>query len=1045
MNWVRQLLLPLAILVAGFSVTWLAWDHERDASYKALRTQFDFSLREAVSRVEQRVSSYEQMLHGAQGLFAATGKLDRAAFRDYVASLNLDANFSGIQAIGAEEWISAAGKAAHIAAMQKLGYLDYAIRPPGERSDYAPIIMREPYVGRNRVDFGFDPWAEANRRRAMEKARDSGFAAISGKVRLDIDGDEEAQPSFLMYLPVYARGKPQSTIAERRTNLVGWVHASFRMSDVVASLYGEQPQGIAFSIYDGVDPTPQSLLYRSAGATLETDAGEHGHASAFSASEYLVVAGHNWTLKMNTLEDFNRRFGRNAEMQTVLTGIGLTLLLASLAWALASSRRRALHLAKQMTSELRASEEQFRAIADCTVNWEIWWGLDGKPRWINPSVLDYTGYTVEECMAMPDLRAQLVYLEDLARVNTELDKGARGERGDDLEFRCVRKNGSQFWLSVAWGPINDANGVFSGFRTSGRDITERKQAEAELRIAAVAFDSLEGMMITDADSKILRVNQAFTKITGYSAEEVVGKTPRLLRSDRHSPAFHRAVWDSVRHSGGWQGEIWNRRKNGKVYPEWLTIAAVKGDDGVVTHYVGTHHDITERKIAEERIKELAFFDALTRLPNRTLLLDRLKQAIAVSARSKSSSALLFIDLDHFKTLNDTLGHDKGDLLLKQVAQRLALSVRANDTVARVGGDEFVVVLESLHRHPEEAAKQTKQIGEKILSVLDSPYQLDDVEYRATASVGATVFRGRQSSIDELLKQADLAMYKSKETGRNALSFFDPAMQTVVLERAALEAGLRKAIDGNQLILHYQAQVVEGGRVTGAEVLVRWQHPQRGMVPPAEFIPLAEETGLILALGNWVLDTACTQLARWATRPETAHLSIAVNVSAQQFREIDFVETVCAIMTRTGANPKRLKLELTESLLVDNVEDIIQKMYALKAQGVEFSLDDFGIGYSSLSYLKRLPLNQLKIDQSFVRDVLVDPNDASIAKTIVALAQSLGLGVIAEGVETDAQRSFLADAGCHAYQGYFFCRPLPVEGFEKFTQAFAAADTINTLE
>jgi len=1028
-NWIRQILLPLTILVAGLCVTWLAWDHERDASQKELRAQFDFSLREAVSRVEQRVSSYEQMLHGVQGLFTATGKFDRVALHDYVASLNLDANFSGIQAIGAEEWITSADKTAHIARMHELGFTDYAIRPAGERPDYAPIVMREPYVGRNRVAFGFDPWAETNRRLAMEKARDSGMAAISGKVKLDLDADGQGQPSFVMYLPIYARGMPQSTIAERRANLIGWVHASFRMSDVVASLYGEQPMGVAFAIYDGVEPSTEALLYQSAVGL------DNKKPTLISATEYLVVAGHNWTLSMNTLDDFTTRFGRNAEVQTALTGVGLSMLLALLAWLLMSSRRRALRLANKMTSELRASEEQFRAIADCTVNWEVWWGLDGKPRWINPSVFHYTGYTVEECMAMRNFRTQFIYPEDLPRVAPELDKGLLGERGDDLEFRCIRKDGSLFWLSVSWLPITDANGVFTGFRTSGRDITERKQAEAELRIAAVAFDSLEGMMVTDADGKILRVNQAFTKITGYDVEDVIGKTPRLLRSDRHSPAFHRAIWESVRHSGGWQGEIWNRRKNGQVYPEWLTISAVKSDDGVVTHYVGTHHDITERKIAEERIKELAFFDALTRLPNRTLLLDRLKQAIAASTRNKTSSALLFIDLDHFKTLNDTLGHDKGDLLLKQVAQRLAASVRANDTVARVGGDEFVVVLESLHRNPQEAASQTKSIGEKILSVLDSPYELGDVEYRTTASVGATVFRGRQASIDELLKQADLAMYKSKETGRNAMSFFDPAMQTVVLERAALEAGLRKAIDGGQLVLHYQAQVVDGGRVTGAEVLVRWQHPQRGTVPPSEFIPLAEETGLILSLGNWVMETACTQLARWAQRADTSHLSIAVNVSAQQFREADFVATVCGIIERTGANPKRLKLELTESLLVDNVEDIIQKMYALKAKGVEFSLDDFGIGYSSLSYLKRLPLNQLKIDQSFVRDVLIDPNDASIAKTIVALAQSLGLGVIAEGVETDAQRDFLADAGCHAYQGYFFCRPLPLDGFEQFVQAF----------
>ncbi len=848
------------------------------------------------------------------------------------------------------------------------------------------------------------------------------MAAISGKVKLDLDADGQGQPSFLMYLPIYARGMPQSTIAERRASLIGWVHASFRMSDVVASLYGEQPMGVAFAIYDGVEPSTDALLYHSATGL------DQKKPTLISATEYLVVA-------MNTIDDFTTRFGRNAELQTALTGVGLSMLLALLAWLLMSSRRRAIRLANKMTSELRASEEQFRAIADCTVNWEVWWGLDGKPRWINHAVLDYTGYTVEECLAMDDFIGTIAHPEDEPRIRAELARCMDGQKREDVELRCVRKDGSVFWLALSCAPIHDAQGRFTGFRTSSRDITDRKQIEAELRISAVAFDSREGMLITDANSKILRVNKAFTEITGYSAEEIVGKHPNLLRSDRHGPAFFQEMRESIRRFGKWQGEIWDRRKNGQVYPEWLTISAVKGDDGVVTHYVGTHHDITERKIAEERIKELAFFDALTRLPNRTLLLDRLKQAIAASTRNKTSSALLFIDLDHFKTLNDTLGHDKGDLLLKQVAQRLALSVRANDTVARVGGDEFVVVLESLHRNPQEAASQTKSIGEKILSVLDSPYQLGEVEYRTTASVGATVFRGRQASIDELLKQADLAMYKSKETGRNAISFFDPAMQTVVLERAALEAGLRKAIDDGQLVLHYQAQVVEGGRVTGAEVLVRWQHPQRGTVPPSEFIPLAEETGLILSLGNWVMETACTQLARWALRAGTAHLSIAVNVSVQQFREADFVETVCGILERTGANPKRLKLELTESLLVDNVEDIIQKMNALKARGVEFSLDDFGIGYSSLSYLKRLPLNQLKIDQSFVRDVLIDPNDASIAKTIVALAQSLGLGVIAEGVETDAQRNFLADAGCLAYQGYFFCRPLPLDGFEQFVHAF----------
>ena len=612
-----------------------------------------------------------------------------------------------------------------------------------------------------------------------------------------------------------------------------------------------------------------------------------------------------------------------------------------------------------------------------------------------------------------------------------LSSGIQKVIGQSRNVVARRKDGTTFpiELGVTETFLNETR-FFIG---SVSDISFRRKAEAELRIAATAFESQEGMVVTDPAGVILRINKAFMDISGYTAEEVVGQTPRLLKSGRHDDAFYAAMWASIASTGAWQGEVWDRRKNGEVYPKWLTISAVKSDDGVVTHYVGTHQDITERKKAEERIKELAFFDSLTHLPNRTLLLDRLKQAMTAGNRSGTFGAVLFIDLDHFKTLNDTLGHDKGDMLLQLVAQRLAASVREGDTVARLGGDEFVVVLGSLNKTAEEAANETEAVGEKILAVLNQAYPLGDIDYRSSASIGATLFRGHETSIEDLLKQADLAMYKSKTTGRNGLHFFDPAMQTVVVERVALETGLRKAIEGNQLLLHYQPQVVDAGRVTGAEALVRWQHPERGTVSPAEFILLAEETGLILPLGQWVLESACGQLALWAIHPDMAHLTVAVNVSAQEFRDPDFVLKVVAILNQTGANPNRLKLELTESLLVDNVEDVIDKMSALKARGVGFSLDDFGTGYSSLSYLKRLPLDQLKIDQSFVRDILIDPNDAAIARTIVALAQSLGLDVIAEGVETEPQRAFLASSGCHAYQGYFFSRPLPVEGFEEFVR------------
>ena len=586
------------------------------------------------------------------------------------------------------------------------------------------------------------------------------------------------------------------------------------------------------------------------------------------------------------------------------------------------------------------------------------------------------------------------------------------------------------YASISFPLVRSGKAVVASYHM---DVTERQQAEEALRIAATAFESQEGMFITDAARVIIRVNQAFSEITGYSAEEAVGQTPNLLNSGHHDAAFFASMTDSIQRTGMWQGEVWNRRKCGEVYPEWLTITAVKDDAGTLSNYVATLTDITSRKEAEEEIHNLAFYDPLTRLPNRRLLLDRLHQALASSARNEMYGALLFIDLDNFKNLNDTLGHDIGDLLLQQVGQRLTACVREGDTVARLGGDEFVVMLEDLSKNMQESATQCETIGEKILAGLNQSYQLASHSHYSTPSIGITLFFGHRESIEELLKRADLAMYQAKAAGRNTLRFFDPAMQAAVATRAELEADLREAVQKNQFFLHYQPQVVGAGRLTGAEVLVRWQHPDRGVVPPTDFISLAEETGLILPLGHWVLETACAQLAVWADQPEMAHLTVAVNVSANQFHQSDFVSQVLAVLEQTGANPQRLKLELTESLLVDDLEDIIAKMMSLKAKGVGFSLDDFGTGYSSLSYLKRLPLDQLKIDQGFVRDILIDPNDAAIAKMVIALGESLGLAVIAEGVEIEAQRDFLARQGCHAYQGYLFSRPLPVGEFEVFAK------------
>jgi len=560
-------------------------------------------------------------------------------------------------------------------------------------------------------------------------------------------------------------------------------------------------------------------------------------------------------------------------------------------------------------------------------------------------------------------------------------------------------------------------------------VRESHRMALDLRISATAFESQESVIITDVDGVILRVNKAFTETTGYTAEEAVGQTPRLFKSGHHNAEFYRAMWETILRTGTWQGEVWDRRKNGEIYPKWLTISAVKGGDRAVTHYVGSHIDITERKAAEEEIQHLAFYDPLTRLPNRRLLVDRLQQALASSARSGREGALLFIDLDNFKTINDSLGHDIGDLLLQQVAQRLESCVREGDTVARLGGDEFVVVLEDLSENSMEAATQTKAVGEKILATFSQPCQLRTHEHRSTASIGVTLFNDHQLAKEDLMKQADIAMYQAKKSGRNTLRFFDPQMQKTINDSVALEEELYKALENRLFHLYYQMQVDSSRRPLGAEALIRWIHPEHGLVSPAQFIPLAEETGLILPIGQWVLETACTQLKAWQQEALTRDLVLAVNVSAKQFRQVGFVAQVQAAVQHHEINPMLLKLELTESMLLEDIEGIIATMSALKEIGVQLSLDDFGTGYSSLQYLKKLPLDQLKIDQSFVRDIIVDSSDKAIVRTIIAMAHSLNLDVIAEGVETEEQRQLLMDMGCTHCQGYLFGKPVPVEQFE----------------
>jgi len=608
---------------------------------------------------------------------------------------------------------------------------------------------------------------------------------------------------------------------------------------------------------------------------------------------------------------------------------------------------------------------------------------------------------------------------------------------EKIELSLQRRDGSVFVAQLAGQPNSRSQSQnrkpgATGLSMAISDISALKRAEEELRIAAIAFDSQNGMFITNDNGEIIRVTPAFTRITGYSAAEAIGQTPAMLSSGLQNPTFYQAMWAALKSTGIWEGELWNKRKDGELFAEWLNITAVVVPELGTTHFVGSFSDITASKAAEAEIQRLAFYDLLTNLPNRRLLYDRLGQALAASSRNGQYGALLFIDLDHFKVLNDTRGHDIGDLLLIEVAHLLRTVMREGDTVARLGGDEFVVLLEDLGATTDEAAALAKKIGDKLHNALLQPFNLNGHDYLCRLSIGVGLYH-TTNTVEEMFKRADLALYKAKSSGRNTLRFFDPEMQAALDEKTQLEAELRQALHGKQMRLYYQPQVSNAQRVTGAEALLRWQHPTRGLVAPNAFIPLAEENGLIVAIGIWVLQTACVQIKLWENDAATCELEIAVNVSARQFHQPDFVAQVKSVLAASGANPLRLKLELTESLVLVDVDDAITKMREIKQLGIRFSMDDFGTGYSSLSYLARLPLDQLKIDQSFMHDLPGDSVCETIVKAIITLGNGLALNVIAEGVETQAQRDFLQANGCHVFQGYLYSRPLPLEKFEAFVK------------
>ncbi|HEX9173073.1 MAG TPA: EAL domain-containing protein [Telluria sp.] len=678
------------------------------------------------------------------------------------------------------------------------------------------------------------------------------------------------------------------------------------------------------------------------------------------------------------------------------------------------------------TRDLHESEHKLSAILDSVDSLIYIKDSEYRYQYVNGALCRLLGKPATDIVGKDDyeLFGKLA-ASALRQIDRRVIEG--GERLIAEEHKGVTVNATFLSTKI---PLKRSDGRIYALCGISTDITKRKRAEEKLRLAATVFHSQEGMFILDREHCVLDMNSAYGAMSGYAVHELAGQAqiPALwLAPD--GPDFRPLLTEIVARHGKWQGEIWTRRKNGEQYPAWMTLTAVRDVEGAITNYVGTQVDITERKEAEEKIIHLAYYDPLTGLPNRRMLLERLEHSIAGRQAGAELSALLFLDLDNFKDINDTRGHVVGDQLLLQVAARLQGAVRPQDTVGRHGDDEFVIMLDNIGATREEAMAGASAIATTILRAVRQPYQIDGAPHHATCSIGIVVHGDEHVDIEDLMRRGDLAMYEAKKAGRNTVRPFQPEMIARVTYRTALEAELRHGLRHSEFVLYYQGQVDNGGNMIGAEALVRWRHPQRGLMSPGIFIPIAESSDLILPLGRWVLHAACVQLARWAVAPATAQLKLAVNISVRQFLQPDFVAETLAVLAATGADPQLLKLELTESLLIENVEETIAKMCQLKAHGVGFSLDDFGTGYSSLSYLKRLPLDQLKIDRSFVHDVLVNPNDASIARSVVALAQALGLATIAEGVETEAQRAFLAAIGCDSYQGFLFSRPLEVNQLE----------------
>ncbi|MGB6007273.1 bifunctional diguanylate cyclase/phosphodiesterase [Castellaniella sp.] len=1026
----RQWWPGLLVALLGLALTAGLVRHQVQAVHTVSQIRFSEEVRSSTDALAQRIVAIREIVAGLRDVFLIDPDLRRDQFERVVAGHDVRAHYPELINLSFVRWVRAADLPAYQMRLRGLA----GIHPLRRQADYYVVEYLWPLEGNQGVE-GLEISSQPANLAALLAGRATGLPTASAPFLLLQEARDRT--GFLLRYPIFRSAAGLAS----QSDFIGSVAAVIRVNQMLDAVRASGfLRGVSLRLTDiGLREaqSPGSPGIGQGATTLgeAQDPAPREMSNPRRETRVLDVLDRRWQLDFTQTQTLASAEERRLPWWMGLAGGALSLLLAGLTCVLCGLRQRAVSQAVSTNVALQHSEERFRAVFNqAAVGVSLSDMVTGKLVRVNRRYAAILGYTEAELLQY-DFQS-LSHPDDLP---ADLAQMARVRSGEIQEFqmekRMMHKDGHPVWVLLTVSPIRQPGAAPDYHVAVIQDVTERRRMQDALRDSERRLLSLldhlpVGVCLVEQGQRIVFRNRRFLQICGYAEDQAPDvrswwalsipdvPTRRALRRAWEHQWRH--VADGSESRAGLECQI--RCRDG----QWRTVALSGLRLG--TDYLVTLEDLTLRKMAEEEIRYLAYNDPLTGLPNRRLLLDRLQQALAASARRRRYGVLLMLDLDHFKTINETRGHDAGDELLRQVADRLRAHLQNSHTIARHGDDEFVVVLEDLSDQPEEAAARAEDLGRRILEALRAPYLLDNEFCHSSVSMGASLFQGQETAADEQLRRADLAMYQAKAAGRDTLQFYDPRMQAVVHKRVSLELDMRVGLDHDQFELFYQPQLDQSG-IIGCEALLRWKHPRDGYVPPASFIPLAEDSGLILPLGDWVLRAACRQLAAWADHPTLSAIRVAVNVSPRQFRQPDFVEQVLAALAGAGADAHGLELELTEGLLLQNVEETIQKMARLKSHGVGFSLDDFGTGYSSLAYLKRLPLDQLKIDQSFVRDVLTDPNDAAIARTIVALGLSLGLRVIAEGVETEAQRAFLQRHHCHAWQGYLFSPPVPAADFE----------------